>query len=465
MIPIECPNDNPDECADQEARSKRWKIIDLGLLNKIFRFVFQITSDKASCICTILTKIAMSFFDIVSDIIVACNLFKVQKYGFGVIVLIVDYLPGWVLILHNTVSETWRTVTTSKDKVVSISLLLLSPFSSALCHFRWLVEFESADEDWFNYLHHNSRLSQLLNVSYESPLQIVILLILWGNGSFELPWSKHTYEDSQGRQVGIYPGLFSLTISSLSILIGSLDISEGRIWQEKLIVFVYALCDYLFRLPTIALLVLYFGIEWSSIIFLSLIIVSLILMRWYDQLKRQEISTFTSVLLAPISPFIASDQANLYQRTDLNETSNKHRRELSVLISMATISILFLSNIILYLLLVYKNDFITPSMETTLIMDKESTEKMLYMLLLPLGGFIVVSNLIYYIVILSCRKSTINPQPNINQENQPNQEVKSKLIMYAQVILAFLVIIGVISLFCVATYYVAKGSRGKIKKK
>ena len=75
---------------------------------------------------------------------------------------------------------------------------------------------------------------------------------------------------------------------------------------------------------------------------------------------------------------------------------------------MATLPLLFLSNLTLYLLLVYKEDFITPTMRTNLIMTKEATEKILLLFLLPLGGLLLVSNLMYYKVITAHQNPSSN---------------------------------------------------------
>lgn len=440
-------------------------------MKEVFRGIFRNCSDEAACISTILTTVALSIFDIFSDILVATSLFSMQRHKFGWIVLLVDYfLPGLTLILHNAFSKTWRGIAFSEDIFFTISVLLLSPFSSALFHIRWLVQFESADDEMFNYLHHNSRLSKLLNVSFESPVQIVILLILWGNGTFELPWSElKIITDSHGREVylGSFPAAFSFIMSFLSILIGSLDISEERTWQEQLIVFVYALCNYLFRLSSFALLGLYFH-EWSLCIIPLLIVVNLIIIIRYDPAKRENFSIITSVLIVPISPVIASDQANLYQKPNKEgnlESVNKYRRKLSAMISMATFLILFLSNIVLYLLLVYQEDFITPSMESTLVMDGECAEKILSMLLLPLGVFLTVSNLIYYRVIL--------PRQRLSRDYYRVDLIGTQVFdgcewMFRtcfQSTLALIVCLGVITLFCVVIYYDIRGSCGKLKNK
>ena len=453
----------PTEFEDPSLRKKRWSEVDLGLIQKIFKYVFVNISDKAAGILTILTSIVLTIVDIVSDIIVAVTLFTKAKYTLGSAVLIVDFLPSWILAIHNALSGKWKSILLSRDKVSTIVLIIISPFSSTFFHLRWLSQFESSDEEVFDYLHHNSRLSQLLNGSYESPLQIIILLICWGNGTIPTPWSKNTcITDMMGRQLclGVFPGIFSLCISSISIIKGSLDISEGRTAREKLIVVIYAISNYLFRLPTIALLILYFN-EWSTIILLPLLLVNLVLIMRYDETKREDISILSSVLIASISPFMASDQANLYQRTnsernhEIDESENKNRRELSAKTSMATLPFLFLGNLSLYLLLIYKEDFITPTMEEYLIMEKESTVKVLSMFLLPLGGILIISNVIYYKIIIS------DPNPSTNYYgasyiyNLVSEQVKIKLKICGQGIVAFLVFISIIILLAFTLYNVA----------
>ena len=125
----------------------------------------------------------------------------------------------------------------------------------------------------------------------------------------------------------------------------------------------------------------------------------------YDRLKRQHFSVVTSVLVVSISAFITSDQTNVYQMkkrkkdVEFNESKNKDRRKLSATISMANLPFFFLSNLILYFLLAYKKDFITPTLKSNLIMEKENTEQILRLFLLPLGGCLMVSNLMYYKVM------------------------------------------------------------------
>lgn len=457
--------ENNGKSDKQDSTPTRWNQIDLGLMPKIFKGVFVNISDKVAGILTILTTITMSLSDIISDILVAISLFTIGEYTMGFFVLLVDFIPSWTLATHNLLSGKWKSITISKDKYATVFLVLISPFSSVLFHVRWLAQFESADEEMFEYLHHNSRLSQLLNGSYESPLQIVILLILWGSGTLKLPWMEDKcFTDSKGRVIclGILPAIFSLTISMLSIVKGSLDISEGRSWQEKFIVFVYALCNYMFRLPTIALLVIYFS-EWCFAIFTPIFLLNLVLILRYDRLKRKDFSIGTTVLIATISPFIASDQTNLYQKVDterqieFDESENKYRRQLSAKISMASLFILFLSNLALYLLLEFDDDFITPILKQDLILEKNSTKTILLAFLFPLGCCLMVSNILYHKVVTTKTNSSKNYYSSSYIYTEVSEEAKQYVKYCALKTLAFVVFVCVVMTSCFTVYYLQKG--------
>ena len=232
----------------------------------------------------------------------------------------------------------------------------------------------------------------------------MILLYLWCTQILELPWAKETcFTDSQNRRLclGPFPGMFSFTISILSILKSSLDISEGLCWQEKLTILVYALCNYLFRLPSIALAVLYFD-EWCMILIGPILLLNFILILRYDRKKRKDFSITTSVLISSIIPFVSSDQANLYQIKDIgvcynvDELDNKYRRKLSAKMSIASFPLLLVSNVTLFLFLKYDEAF---TYNENIILDKKSVEDFILLFLFPLGGLLLASNLAYLIVI------------------------------------------------------------------
>jgi hypothetical protein len=400
---------NTEDQAPLYVAENRWKIVDLGMVHTLLKILLKNVSDKVNCILTIFTSILISLSDTISDIVVAITLFAAHHHTWAIIVIVMDYLPGWTLAAHNYLSNKWKTTNVGvKEKVISIIFLIFSPFATALCHLRWLWHFESEDSELFDYLHHNSRLSQLLNGSYESPIQIVILFLLWATNKLEVPWSSVTcITDSINRKVclGVVPGILSLTISTLSLMKGSLDVSEGRTWAEKFDVCVYSLCNYSFRLPSIALAILYFN-EWSLICFVPILICNIVLFIRYSPDKRYDISVITSVITSVVNPFVISDQANIYQRTDIvnilsdPDSISKNRRQLSATISTVVSSFLIISDLVLFFLLKYEIEF---KFNPDIIIDQQLTETILSTFLLPMGGIVLLCNIIYYVVTMPKR--------------------------------------------------------------
>ena len=395
------PNDNSQATNDaNDVKEEKWKSVQFGLIHTILSKIFKNVSYRVCGILTILTQIIISVSDTISDLAIAITLFSRKHTTLGWAVIIIDYVPGWVLAIHNSFSPKWRSAGTIKQKVLTTAFLIFSPFSQALFHIRWLCRFDKAGPKEFELLHHNSRLSQLLCGSYESPMQIILLLIIWGQNKIDLPWSNETcLKDSQNRTVclGVIPGILSLTISLLSLLKGSIDISEGQSLTEKGITFVYSFCNFAFRLPSIALFILYFN-EWSLMIFIPILIANLIMILRFDTDKRQDLSIVSSVIISTVTPFVTSDQTNLYQRCESQiasvETSsdNTHRRKLASNISMAICPMLFTGDLVLFLLLRFYKNF---DYNREIILEHNVTENILSMFLLPLGGIVMVANLMY----------------------------------------------------------------------
>ena len=385
---------------DTIAGCDRWKLIDLGMIQTLLHALWKNISVKTSATVSILTTVLISLCDTISDFSIAIALFLSGNKTWGCVILILDYVPSWTLAAHNCSSKRWRNIECAKEKLLTIGFLLISPFCTALFNLRWLFEFESARFDDFNYLHHNARLSQLLSSSFESPIQIVSLLVLYGNGKLALPWDQeNVLIDSQGRKV--YLGLLSLVISIISLMKGSLDISEGKKWYDRIHTLVYAICNYLYRLPSLALAIMYYN-EWSTMLFMLIILANWITIVRYTADKRKEFSLITSVLVTSMSPFVLSDQANVCQRKD-NEHSrldryagNRNRKHLSANTSMVVSGLLFLSNVTLLCQLKFNEGF---KYSESIVMDTEETEQFLGMFLLPLGGLLAVSNYLYRVVL------------------------------------------------------------------
>ena len=131
----------------------------------------------------------------------------------------------------------------------------------------------------------------------------------------------------------------------------------------------------------------------------------------YTKHKRKDFSLVTSVLVTSISPFVLSDQANICQRNDIENSCidrysrNRHRKHLSTNTTMVVSGLLFLSNVTLLCQLKFNREF---KYSDDIVMEKEETEKFLGLFLLPLVGLLAISNYLYRVVIVQKK----NPYPN-----------------------------------------------------
>ena len=405
---MELDNLNPDDVNDiiestpsVKKEVNRWSQVDFGLISKLLKIVLVNISDKVAGIISIIITTLISIGDTVSDFVVAFSLLFDKHYKWAIAVIVIDYLPSWNILTHNVTSRRWRRFKEKREKIVTLLFLLVSPFSMALFHLRWIAQFETSDQDKFDFLHHNARLSNILSGSFESPVQIIVLLILYGKQKLDSPFDDTTscYIDSIGRQLclGILPGIFSMLNSIVSILKASLEISEGKSFEDKIYILIYAFTNFSFRLPSIALLVLFFD-EWAVTILAFVLISNFIVIVRYDKEKRKNFSVFTSAVVATVSPFISSDQTNLYSRKDIKRDilddieSKTHRKKLSALVSMVTTPLLLMSNIALLLLLEFNNDF---KFSDDINIEKTTVTNLLVKFFLPMGVITMFVNYLY----------------------------------------------------------------------
>ena len=186
----------------------RYENINLGIVQTILFTCFQ--SAVFALKTTIIIVSIFSVIDIISDHLVLTELIYRGLILWPILVFFADYVPGWLMLCHNLTSKKWSAMKSRKQKVIMIILLLFSPFSMALSHLSWLGYFDSADEDLFEFLHHSCRLSQIFNGSFESPLQLLFLIILWGKRIFPLPWEDELeLEDSHGNRITIQRHILS----------------------------------------------------------------------------------------------------------------------------------------------------------------------------------------------------------------------------------------------------------------
>ena len=394
-------NDTVESSPSAKNEISRWSVVDFGMISKLLKVILVNISDRLCAVITIIITTLISIADTVTDFVVAFTLIFAKHYNWAIAVIVIDYLPSWNILVHNLTSSRWRRFKDAKERFATLIFLLLSPFSMALFHLRWIAKFETSDQDTFDFLHHNSRLSNILCGSFESPVQIILLIILYGREKLDSPFddSSSCFTDTIGRQLclGILPGILSMLNSIVSLLKASLEISEGKSFEDKIYILIYAFTNYVFRLPSIALLILYFN-EWAAAILAVILMANFIVIIRYDKEKRKDFSVFSSAIIASVSPFISSDQTNLYARKDIqrvlptDDESETHRKKLSALVSMVTTPLLLMGNITLLLLLEYTKDF---KYSDDIKIEKLTVTSLLVKFFLPMGLITMLVNYLY----------------------------------------------------------------------
>ena len=375
----------------------RWQNIDLGLLQSILKYWYKNVSRKTSIVFAVISNILFSLFDTWSDISVAYILFASGEWELGLVVVIVDYLPGWELLLHNLCSEKWRQLPDANLKFITIVCLLVSPFSCPLFFLQWLMKFNSANSETFDYLHHNARLSQLLMGSLESPLQLTMLLVLYAENKLLSPFMGEGTQitDLNGNIVnfGHFFGILSFIISLIVILKGSLEIAESKSLGEIVSVCGYALCNFVFRLGSFALAIIYFK-PWSIILFVTIAIINVTCIIQHDAPDREMFSFVTSAMISMFAPFMSSEQPHQFQLVDNQENKSvikeraRKRRNLSSKMALWTTPVILICDLVLLCLLQYYSHF---KYSKAIVLQKSTTIKCLILLIFPIGTATIIA--------------------------------------------------------------------------
>ena len=376
-----------------KTNTNRWNEINLGLFQVIITKLLKNGSQKTSIILAVIGNIIFSLIDTSSDLVIAYTLYSNNEWEYALIVVIIDYLPGWQLLIHNISSPRWKKLKNKKQKMITIIFLLFSPCCLPLFFIHWLSVFDAADKHTFEYLHHNARLSHLLSGSLESPLQVMMLFTLYGEGKLHLPWAKGQIyaliTDPQGNplDLGMFPGLFSLVISVVVIFKGALEMAETTSREENLFVCGYAICNFVFRITSFSLAILYFK-QWSSILFVLVLVINVVIIIRYDVSKREGYSIATSALISIFTPFISSDQPHRFQVISADNKDDKSKRNLtqrrcmSAQMAKTTFLPILFSDLILYCLLKYYPGF---KYSEDIILETETAQNLLLMLIFPIS--------------------------------------------------------------------------------
>jgi hypothetical protein len=372
----------------------RWGKIHLGLFHTIVAKLFEAgTEDKERIILAMIINIIVSFCDPCSDIYVAKTLYDKELYYSCVAILIIDCLPGWLVLLFNINSKRWADFKVLEKIALIIILTLFAPISTPLLLSWWLWEFNCDSTRKFKFIHYNARMSELFSVVLEAPLQILVLVLLYCKGQMVLPWDadsiiKDAYDNSLN--FGAIPGIISLFMSIMTVVKGSISVYEANNMKENFVISVFALCTTLFRTLSFTLLIMYTNV-FSVAPFLVVVISTFAIILGFRKQEKTEFSLPNTILMSIFMPIAVSknpakSQWKIGKKETMEQTARneklKSRSNLTSRISYVTTFILLLANVSLALVLKYVPSYHT---DECLIITKDNALMIIVCFLLPIG--------------------------------------------------------------------------------
>ena len=364
-----------------------WAQLNLGLVLAIATCLFKNNvSTRSKLIFVMTVKMAISLSDSGSDFFVAASLFSEDFGTWAIIVLGVDYIPGWLVLVSNISTDAWREVN-YKQRLITIMISMFAPVSTPLFQLRWLLNFDMSHNKIFSYNHFNARLSELVGVAFESPVQMVMVVVLYTKGKLTLPWNiKSEICDSLGNtlNLGAAPGIFSLLMSFTSIANGSFEVSEAKSGKQKAVISAYAFSSAMFRIISYTLFIVFFN-EWASGIFIVMVLATIVTFLRFDIDQRRDFALLTTVALALFSPCAISKYPHKEQ---FNSTEKKRKKivatknRLAARISLVTTPIIISFDVLLLLILYFVPEFRTSE---DILLSKNMAMITIAMFLLPMG--------------------------------------------------------------------------------
>ena len=230
-------------------------------------------------------------------------------------------------------------------------------------------------------------LSELLRAVFESPLQIILLLVLYAKGKLTIPWeSVTTIDDGYGNllNLGPLPGIFSMIMSVLSVVKGCIAISEAKGVKETIFTIVFGVCTILFRTLSYTAIIIYFN-KFSILMLITIIVATVIVIYRMDKNQKAEVSLLSTVLISLFVPIAFPKQPEKKQLKEYQNEKRENivfRNRMTRRISLVTLPIILCFDTLLFLLLKYHTSFKTAD---DIILSKESSALVLAIFVLPLG--------------------------------------------------------------------------------
>ena len=336
------------------AQSSAYERLHLGLLMTIINLICN--NIKLAIITTIWISTFLSSFDTSSDLFMTNFYLSQGLTTLAIMVMMSDYLPGIVVLMHHINSENWK-VSSLKDKCLAVLALACHPFSLLMTNIMWLLNIFDEQS------HRLARLSAILHGGIEAPLQFLVFVYGFSKGIIPLPWINSTsIVDRNDNILSLGKlSILSLVLTTISLLKSANDTFEIISFVGQLFATVYALINLIFRLLSIGYVAIYLEIFAIPFLVITWLAIYLILMRQHEKNKHctSTISTMAVAIFLPIcisrSPerFQIREPKEIEEKKKEIETNTDIRKRLSVWISIITNPIILLADTTVYILLQY----------------------------------------------------------------------------------------------------------------
>ena len=388
---VEC---NDKECKPETRAEREGKMIEninLGIMQTLAKvWLGKKETPVRTLNLTMLIKTCLSISDTISDVSVAYYLFLDGQWQWGLAIILIDYLPMWQVLLHTSTSRAWKELDDWKEKLLTVIILIFAPIAFPLFQIRWLVNLNKDKHDKNgknNFLHQNSRVAELISGTVESPLQFMLMIIMYFYKVVPLPWSEdYIIKDRVGNElnVGALPAAISLLLSFTSIVNNALDLAESKCIKATLSYASFSLTICVFRMIAYVLAVVTFR-EFSSIMFILVAFVSLSIIIRFDEESTKGFSMFTTFIVGIFIPCAVSEEPQNVQYKEAqpvdDSVASKTRRRLTAKIAMGSIPIIMVVNIILLLLLSYTKYKLSPDLDVS----KATITTLITLVVIPTG--------------------------------------------------------------------------------
>ena len=150
----------------------------------------------------------------------------------------------------------------------------------------------------------------MISGTVESPLQFLLMMIMYVYGVVPLPWTEDSIiKDSAGNElnVGALPGLISVILSSLSIVNNALNITESKSFLETLSYASFSLTTCVFRMSGYILAIITFR-EFSCIMFLVIAFISISVIIRFEKKSTKGLSLLTTFIVGVFIPCAVSEE-------------------------------------------------------------------------------------------------------------------------------------------------------------